>query len=42
LCWEREQKFEAIEKRIERLEIQIGETLRNPPIAKHGYQNQIA
>jgi hypothetical protein len=40
--WQREQKFEAIEKRIERLEFQINDALRNPPLAKHDYQNQIA
>lgn len=40
--WERERKLEAIEKRIEKLEGQIGEVLRNPPLLSHDNQNQIA
>ncbi len=31
--WEREQKYEAIEKRIIKLETQIKEVLSNPPLA---------
>lgn len=31
--WEREQKYEAIEKRIIKLETQINEVLSNPPLA---------
>jgi sortase (surface protein transpeptidase) len=30
--WEREQKFEAIEKRIEKLETEIDQVFRNPPL----------
>lgn len=30
--WEREQKFEAIEKRIARLESEIAQVFRNPPL----------
>ena len=29
--WERERKFETIEKRIEKLESQINDVFRNPP-----------
>jgi len=38
--WDRERKFEAIEKRIEKLEIQINEVFRNPPLL-HDRQNKI-
>ncbi len=37
----REDKIEAIEKRIIKLETQIGEVLRHPPLI-HDHQNQIA
>jgi hypothetical protein len=40
--WEREQKFERIEKRIEKLEVQINEIFRNPPMLSNDRQNQIA
>jgi len=40
--WERERKLEQIEKRIEKLEIQINEVFRNPPMLSHDRQNQIA
>jgi uncharacterized protein Yka (UPF0111/DUF47 family) len=41
--WQREQKMEAIEKRIQKLETQINEIFSNPPlVTKHDYQNQIA
>ena len=39
--WERDRKIDAIEKRIEKLEDQINEVLRNPPLL-HDRQNQIA
>jgi len=39
--WEREQKFEAIEKRIEKLETEIAQIFRNPPLLKHDSQSQI-
>ncbi len=41
--WGREQKVEEIEKRIVKLESDISEVLRNPPLAfPHDHQNQIA
>ena len=39
--WEREQKFEAIEKRIERLEYNINQIFRNPPLFTNDNQSQI-
>jgi len=39
--WERERKFEAIEKRIEKLEFEINQVFRNPPLLKYDSQNQI-
>lgn len=39
--WEREQRLERIEKRIEKLEGQINEVFRNPPLL-HDHKNQIA
>lgn len=33
--WEREQKFESIEKRIEKLESEIDQVFRNPPLLKN-------
>jgi hypothetical protein len=40
--WEREQKYEAIEKRIMKLETQIKEVLSNPPlVSDYGFKNQI-
>ena len=39
--WEREQKFEAIEKRIEKLETEIDQIFRNPPLLIHDSQSQI-
>lgn len=39
--WEREQKFEEIEKRIEKLELEIGNVFRNPPLINNDRQNQI-
>jgi hypothetical protein len=39
--WEREQKFEAIEKRIEKLEFEINQVFRNPPLLQHDSQSQI-
>jgi hypothetical protein len=40
--WNREQKLIAIEKRIERLEAQINQVFRNPPLLNHDRQNQVA
>ena len=40
--WERDRKLDAIEKRIEKLEVQINEVFRNPPLFSHDRQNQIA
>jgi hypothetical protein len=37
--WEREQKFEAIEKRIEKLETEIAQIFRNPPLLIHDSQS---
>lgn len=40
--WDREQKYEAIEKLILKLERNIGEVFRNPPLLpNHDNQNQI-
>lgn len=39
--WERERRLEAIEKRIEKLEVQINEVFRNPPML-HDRQNKTA
>ena len=39
--WEREQRIELIDKRIQKLEMQIGEVFRNPPLL-YDHQNQIA
>lgn len=40
--WQREQKYEEIEKRIIRLELQINEVLRNPPLLSgNDSQNKI-
>ncbi len=39
--WEREKKLDAIEKRIEKLEVQINEVFKNPPLhTSHDHQNQ--
>ena len=35
--WERERKFELIEKRIEKLEAEINQIFRNPPLCKHDH-----
>lgn len=41
--WERERKMEAIEKRIGKLETQIHEVFRNPPLLnRYDSQNKIA
>jgi hypothetical protein len=40
--WEREQKLDRIEKRIENLEEQMNEAFRNPALFSHDHQNQIA
>ncbi len=37
--WEREQKWEKVEKRIEKLELQVNDLFRNPPI-KDDSQNK--
>jgi hypothetical protein len=39
--WEREQKFEAIEKRIDKLESEINLLFRHPPQIKNDSQSQI-
>lgn len=39
--WEREQKLEAIEKIIIRLEEKVNQLFRNPPVASHDSKNQI-
>jgi hypothetical protein len=40
--WDREQKYEAIEKLILKLERNIGEVFRNPPLLpNHDNKNQI-
>lgn len=40
--WDREQKLDSIEKRIQKLEVQINEIFSNPPVlpTHHDYQNQ--
>lgn len=39
--WQREQKYEAIEKRIIQLELQMHEVLRNPPLlSRHDSENK--
>jgi len=40
--WDREQKLSSIEKHIEKLEVQIGEVFRNPPLLSHDRQNKVA
>jgi hypothetical protein len=40
--FDREQKIEVIEKRIARLEGQIGEAFRNPPLCIHDRQNKVS
>jgi len=40
--WAKEDKFNAIEKRIEKLEEQINNAFRNPPLLNHDCQNQVA
>lgn len=39
--WERDQKFEEIEKKIEKLELEIDSVFRNPPLITHDRQNQV-
>lgn len=39
--WEKESKMELIEKRIERLENEIYQVFRNPPLVMHDNQSQI-
>lgn len=39
--WEKETKMELIEKRIEKLEAEINQVFRNPPLAKNDNQSQI-
>ena len=39
--FEKESKLEAIEKRIERLEAEINQVFRNPPLVSHDNQSQI-
>lgn len=41
--WQRKDKLDQIEKRIQQLETQISEVFRNPPLAiQNDHQNQIA
>ena len=40
--WEREQRIELIEKRIQKLEEQLHDIFRNPPVMQNDHQNQIA
>ena len=41
--WQRDEKLNSIEKRIARLEMQINDALKNPPIVSNNdHQNQIA
>jgi hypothetical protein len=40
--WEREQRIELIEKRIQKLEVQVNDIFRNPPLIQNDHQNQIA
>ncbi|MEO8087791.1 MAG: hypothetical protein ABI763_13275 [Bacteroidota bacterium] len=39
--WEREQKLDRIERRIEKLETDVSELFRNPTLLTHDHQNQI-
>lgn len=39
--FEKETKMEKIEKRIEKLEAEINQVFRNPPLVTHDYQSQI-
>lgn len=39
--WEREQKLDRIERRIEKLESQVNELFQNPTLFSHDHQNQI-
>ena len=39
--FERERKFEEIEKQIEKIRVNINQIFRNPPLCKHDHQNQI-
>ncbi|MBK9477656.1 MAG: hypothetical protein IPP56_14500 [Bacteroidetes bacterium] len=39
--WERDQKFESIEKIIIRLEVRINQIFRNPPLAQNDCQSKI-
>jgi hypothetical protein len=39
--FEKESKMELIEKRIERLEAEINQIFRNPPLVEHDHQSQI-
>ncbi len=39
--WEREQKLDRIERRIQKLESQMNEVFRNPTLFSHDHQNQI-
>ena len=39
--WAREEKFDAIEKRIEKLEFDIYQVFRHPPLQEHDNQSQI-
>lgn len=40
--WEREQRIELIEKRIQKLEAQVNDIFRHPPLLQNDHQNQIA
>jgi hypothetical protein len=40
--WEREQKLERIEKRVEKLETQMSDVFKNPTLFSHDHQNQIS
>ena len=41
--WQRDEKLTSIEKRISKLEMQINEALKNPPlVSTNDHQNQIA
>jgi len=39
--WERDRKFDVIEKRIEKLEFDINQIFRNPPLLNYDNQSQI-
>ncbi|CAN5355283.1 hypothetical protein BH11BAC1_BH11BAC1_23080 [soil metagenome] len=39
--WEREQKLDRIERRIEKLETDVNELFRNPTLLTYDHQNQI-